>query len=235
MATKENGDGFEVADDGEVDTKVKTRIINARQRVDDREDYLYVKAPVEQNLSVNQAEQDVYWGMIVKQFLRTIGPILRAEDLGDLAEKYREGVNLGSVELVPRNTEAVPFEQYVRSDIPDVQFKLRHGIPESVQMPEPVAREFVGLQSILETDPVLSETWVIHDHNGDPVQTRDERPVPKHIYERAVTAADDFLQQVGIGAEIEKSGSDIIRNFDMSGEEPRAEYGTGEYDSNPNI
>lgn len=198
---------LEVQDDGTVDQRIKKRIIDARQRVDDREDYLYVEAPVEEGKTANGIQQDIYWGMVVKQFLRSIEPLLRSDEIEDSDEYYR-AVSLGSVQLVPRDTERYPFQQYATGGLSEQRFKVTYDLPRSVELPEPETVPFVGLKSVIETDGVVSQTWTIETNSWtDPanqgvIQTADERPVPKRIYENAVREADEFLQQAGIGLEI---------------------------------
>lgn len=199
--SREDGQTYEVQDEGEVDTKIKKRIIDARNRVDEREDYLYVQAPVEEGLTVNSAQQDIYWGMMVKQFLRTIEPILRAEEI-DQSQEYYERKPLGSVRLVPRNAAGIPFEEYVRADVAPVEFKVRYGIADHATLPESTTEPFVGLKSVIETNGVVQEEWTVELADGDVVQTGDEQAVPKEVYETALREADEFLQQAGIGIEI---------------------------------
>lgn len=202
------GEGAEVRDEGNVDTKVKNRILDARKRVDDREDYLYVQAPVEDGMAASQVQQDLYWGMVVKQYLRTIEPLLESKEVDEDSEYYRRA-DLGNVRLVPRNTDNYPFEQYATGSLSEEAFKTQHDLPRSVSLPEPKRIGFYGLKSVIETDGVVSETWTIETNSwSDPdqqgvIQTRDERVVPKKIYENAVRTADKFLQEVGIGVELE--------------------------------
>lgn len=203
----EDDRSLEVQDDGTVDQRIKKRILDARQRVDDREDYLYVEAPVEDSKTANTVQQDVYWGMVVKQFLRTIEPLLRSDDI-DRADDYYHTVALGNVQLVPRSTENYPFEKYATGTIGEQAFKMQYNLPRSVSLPEPKTEPFVGLKSVIETDGIVCATWTIETNSWtDPsnqgiIQTADERPIPKHIYENAVREADEFLQQSGIGLEI---------------------------------
>lgn len=199
--TREDGQTYEVRDDGEVDTMIKKRIIEARDRVRQREDYLYVKAPVEDGLTANRNQQDIYWGMMVKQFLRTIRPLLRAEEVKQ-SRKYYQDVELGSVQLVPRNSGDIPFEEYARSEVSPVEFKTRYDIAGHATLPEPTRRSFIGLQSVIETSGVVRETWTVELADGDVIQTVDEKPVPKDIYETALWEADEFLQEAGIGLDV---------------------------------
>jgi len=74
--------GNRVADDeGDVDTKIKTRILKNRKRIDDAEEALFVEAVTDPNIRLAPEERILTWGTVVKQFLRTIEPILRDEDV----------------------------------------------------------------------------------------------------------------------------------------------------------
>jgi len=205
MARAQETERYEVQDDGDVSSRLKRRIIDARQRVDDTEHYLYVEAPVEENKHVNNVQQDIYWGMIVKQFLRTIGPILRTDDLNETADstEYYEDVELGTLTLVPQDTEAVPFREYIQSGMTATQFRLRYGINDTADLPEPKGVEFTGLKEIMQSDGTVRESWSVVMEDGSLVQTQAEQAIPKQVYERAITEADDFLQQAGIGIEID--------------------------------
>lgn len=203
MAAKQNGDtAFEVPDDGDIDRSFKQRIINALNRVDEREDYLYVQAPVEDGMHANHIEQDLYWGMVVKQFLRSIEQLLRSDEIGPASHYYRE-VYLGEVELQPRNTEEVPFQDHLHGNQSPVGFRLRYGLAETADLPEPVTESFRGLRSIIESDGVVSHTWAVPMEDGSVVTTTDQQPIPKIVYERAVRNGVEFLQKVGVGIDID--------------------------------
>lgn len=196
-----------VQDDGTVDQKLKKRILDTRRRVDEREDYLYVQATVDANKHIEPAEQDVYWGMVVKQYLRTIEPLLQEESVSE-ANKFYDDIPIGEVTLVPRDTERYPFQSVAAGDVSPMRFKIQYGLPRAVELPEPETVEFRGLKSVIERGPMVGRTWEVEtDVYSDPaeggvVRTSDQRPIPKQIYEDAVRAADRFLQQAGIGLEI---------------------------------
>jgi len=199
---------LEVQDDGGVDQRVKKRILDARKRVDDREDYLYVQAPVEEGLNASPVEQDLYWGMVVKQYLRTIEPLLSDEEVSEAQKYYREEV-IGTVELIPQDTDRYPFSLVATGQMDEQAFKTQYGLPRTAELPQPKKEPFVGLESVLETKGVVSETWSVETTSwSDPgtagvIQTSAESVVPKQVYEKAVRKADAFLQQAGIGLDIQ--------------------------------
>lgn len=229
-----------VQDDGTVDKKLKDRIINARERVDDREDYLYVQATVDANKHIEPAEQTVYWGMVVKQYLRTIEPLLNEETVSE-ADKFYTAISIGEVTLLPQDTPQYPFSAVARGDIEPMQFKIQYDLPRSVELPEPKTVEFEGLQSVIERGPMIGETWEVETNvysdprEGRVVRTQDQRPIPKQIYEDAVRIADRFLQQAGIGLELGVDGQPAIGSFDQSGDEPSSTGSTAQVTDSPDL
>lgn len=204
----EDSPGQKVLDEeGTVDQKVKQRILQARQRVDDREDYLYIEAPVEDGKSISDLQQVIYWGVAVKQYLRAIEPLLRSDDVSKANEYYKEK-SLGSVKLTPKDTDRYPFSKVVSGEIDPMQFKIQHGLERGVSLPYPVTKFFVGLEDIIEAGQTVSKTWQVKTGAfSDPqangvVVTKDERPIPKPIYESAVREADAFLQQAELGVNV---------------------------------
>jgi len=204
MSKNQDTNTAAVKDEGTVDERVKQRILDARQRVDEREDYLYVQAPVEEGLSASPGEQDLYWGMVVKQFLRTIKPLLSNAHF-DHAKRYAEEIRIGSMDFVPQDTDKYPFSQVAREQIDPQTFKTKFGLPQTADLPETKYMTFHGLESVLQTEGVERRVWTIETgswsdpENAGVIQTANEQVVPKKIYEQALTHADEFLQRAGIG------------------------------------
>jgi hypothetical protein len=69
----------------------------------------------------------------------------------------------------------------------------------------------------------------------EPIRVSRIARVPRDIIDEAVTAMENFCRDLGIDMDLEDRGTDIIRHFDMSGEEPSAEHGRAEYDGSPDI
>jgi len=237
----ENGAPQEVIDEeGDVDKAIKRRIIQARERVDETEMALYRDAEIEPNVNLNQFEKIHIYATTVKQFLRRIEPLLRSKNIPNNAHYYTE-IEIGKVELVPPETKGYNFPVVAHSDRSEKQLRRMLDLPRGVNLPEPIPIPFNGLRTVIERDPVVSNTWEVcvsregARPNWGFVYPQTQQPVRKRIYEDAVRKADMFLQNAGIGLDMDTKGTDIIRNFDMSGEEPQAEYGTGDYDANPDI
>lgn len=208
MSTESDTPGKKVLDEeGTVDQKVKDRILKARQRVDDREDYLYIEAPVDNDKSVDELEKVVYWGMVVKQYIRSIKPLLTSEDVNQSYE-YAVEEPIGTIMFYPRDTDGIPFSQLRHGDINTFRFKKQHNLPADVTLPTPAERAIVGLTDVLRLDTTVSHTWTVqagqfnHPDAGGVIRITDEKPVPKHLYEKAVELADEFLQQAGVGLNV---------------------------------
>lgn len=207
--SRDNQDGYgkEVQDDGTVDRKLKDKIIEARQRIDAREDFLYVEAPVDNAYQIGEHDQDKMWGMVVKQFLRKIKPLLQSDEI-TTDRDYYEGVELGEIQLIPRDVRGYPFSQVATGAMDGETFKLQYDLPRDVELPKVEVVEFHGLKSVLKRDPVVSKEWVVQadawnapGQNGV-IRTGDAQAIPREIYEEAIFEADKSLQEAGIGLEL---------------------------------
>jgi len=110
-------------------------------------------------------------------------------------------VKLGSVKLVPPNTDDIPFREYATGAWTANEFAMEYGLSVHGDLPDPVEEPFRGLGELMNRDAVVSHTWTVRTDSGV-VRTTDEKAIPKEIYERAVSHADDFLPSVGLGIEI---------------------------------
>lgn len=229
-----------VDEDGDVDKALKRRIIQARERVDETELALYRDAEIEPDVALSEVQKVHIYGTTVKQFLRRIEPLLRTANVPD-NEKYYKSIELGEITLIPPDTNGYQFSLVASTDMSDHELRKRIGLPNGVELPEPEVVEIAGLEAIIESDTVLSKQWEIcvakagAPPNWEYEYPLAQQPIPKRIYEEGMRKADMFLQNAGIGLETDTKGSEIIRNFDQSGDEPSAEYGTGDYDANPDI
>lgn len=193
---------FEVPDDGDIDALFKQEMMRSLRRVNDREDYLYTEVPVEEGKSASPTEQDVYWGVTIKQFLRQIEQLLRSDEI-EQAKQYYQEIEIGRVELVPRNTENAAFEDYANGVLREGEFRVRNNIMEQAELPQKEYEVFRGLKSVIDTTGVVSKEWRVPTKNGSVLATADEKAVPKKIYENAFREAIDFLGSIGIGFDVQ--------------------------------
>lgn len=224
--------------EGSVDQKLKTRIINARERVDEAEQAIFVEAATDPGISLSRDEQISVWGTVIRQFLRAIEPLLRDNDVKK-STKYYEEIEIGEEVLYPPPTDGYDFTLISQFD-DETNIRRALGLPRGVDLPEPKVIEFTGLKDIIETDGILSQQWLVKvDNSGPPpeheyVKPTVQRMVSKQIFENSVRQADQFLQQAGIGLDL-GGETPIIRGFDQSGDEPNADIDNGDYTGDPSI
>lgn len=196
-----------IDEEGSVDKAIKRRIIQARERVDETELALYRDATVDPNVSIGEAEKVHIYGTTVKQFLRRIEPILASETIEDSAHYYEEKT-IDTITLVPPDTGGYQFS-LVATDMGERELRKAIGLPRGVDIPQPETVEINGLEDVIEMDTVIYRQWtVVVENEGSPpnwkrVHPSVQRPLPKRVYEEAIRDADGFLQQAGIGVEID--------------------------------
>lgn len=198
-------------DENTVDRKIKNQILELRKVIDDDERRLYVDRMAEHpEYGRMQADRD--WGVSVRQYLRGIKRLWADDESVPIknVNHYWQEIPLhdSQEELYPPDTDGYRFSLVEYEDQYSEQ-ALREaiGLDARVPLPEPHTVEFRGLQSVLGRDRI-EHTWAIKvDASGPPrkheiVRTSVAMPVPKYILENAVEAADNFLQQAGLGFDV---------------------------------
>lgn len=197
-------------EDGVVDKKTKEQILTLRKQVDDDERMLYVERMSDPQNSLSVAEANEYWGISVRQYLRGIKRLWN--DKGDIhiknVDHYWKQVELGTEKLVPPDKAGYPFSVVDKADdYSPAELKQYLGLPRRATLPEPQIARFLGLSSVLN-ESRLTHQWVVKTSMEGPPPMHEtvtlsvEMPVPKHILENAVEAADNFLQQAGVGFDV---------------------------------
>lgn len=206
----DNEKGEQVQDDGSVDQKIKNRIISARNRVDEDEQYLYVHVPADRRAHLNGIDRHNAWATSVRQYIRAIRPLLTSDRIERSTFYYHE-VPLGVVEVVPPDKGGIEWSKFAQDDADEFKLKRSMGLPPNFDPPEAKEAKFTGLKDVLDRRGIHL-TWSIDKKPGyasfqDKSQVRLEvsRPIPKWVLEESVSRADEFLQQAGVGLEI---GSD---------------------------
>jgi len=213
----DSDDGMQVIDDGTVDTKFKNRIVNARKRVDDREDDIFVRAPLSGTVGGRQ-ELVQLWGTTVRQYLKTIEPILRSGEIAR-SDYYYNNIEIANEVVYPPDGETpvstrngsetwdIEWSKYYRDDFDPFRAmggNLKAG--PGFEPPEPRKITLHGLKDVIETEQIHVE-WSVPLNSGEPfgdvAKPSVTYPVKKQWLEVAIRAADQFLQEeANIGLEI---------------------------------
>lgn len=193
------------------DKNIKQQVLKLRSVIDDDERRLFVdRRRNDPEYSWPQAEQD--WGVSIRQYLRSIKRLW--PDDADVPvqgkDYYWEQVPLSQDErLYPPDTNGYRFSLVEHRDSFTTDRELREaiGVGARGDIPEPQLVSFKGLSSVLNRNRI-DHTWAITtDRQGPPPSHNTETvsvsmPIPKHILENAVEAADNFLQQAGLGFDV---------------------------------
>jgi len=197
-------------EEGVVDRKTKEHILSLRMQVDEDERSLYVEKASDPDYNLTVAEANQYWGISIRQYLRGIKRLWsNGENVDGVrnVERYWEEMKIGEERLVPPDKAGYQFSLVDTGQYGDLELKQRLGLPRESELPEPVVKEFYGLNSVLNQNRI-EQTWVVKTNMQGPPPEHESvvlhrvLPLPKHILENAVEVADNFLQQAGLGFEI---------------------------------
>jgi len=204
---------FEVSDDEDiVDRHIKKEVLNLRDQINTDEREVYSERMADPEINYTRQDANLHWAIPVRQYLRSIKRLWTEDTEVQGATYYWEELDLGSIELVPPDTDTYSFSR-IRSDGDEMKLKRILGMHANAELPEIREHDFIGLNDVLKTE-LLSEMWEITvDPTGPPpqqetVQVSRAQPIPKHIMENAVEAADAFLQQADLGLDIEVAQND---------------------------
>lgn len=206
-----------------VDQKIKSRIIETRKRVAKREDDIFVGASLTPDVRLSKAQSVNIWSTTVRQFLRSIEPLLKSPEVED-SEYYYNGYAIYENMLYPPDgeTAVVTQDNGTETTTEEIHWSLHYDeqfskkdlgngdnlFSKSFEPPEPKPLELHGLKSIIETE-IITQEWNVRLNPGAPpaepayiAKPRINRPLQKSTLEQAVRVADEFLQKAGIGLEI---------------------------------
>lgn len=195
-----------VDESGTVNQKHKEQILLARNRIDEREDAMFTGPLIDPAIGegITHHERVKAMGRTVRMLIRRLRPLLVRETV-EGAEEYAEAVELGSMTLYPPDSDGIPFSALVHDDIDGKPFRRQYGLPKGVDLPRPVGKDFNGLLSLLGVPDEIAYEWRVKTKTGkrvgpdDIIVLQEAQPIPMHILERGVMAADDFMQEAGIG------------------------------------
>ena len=214
MSIRENGnlfeDDIEVADDENyTDKKIKNRLLNTRELLIEAKTELETKRLIEPDVEYGDFEAYAAWANLIQSYFYELGVLLNHPDVPQ-AQKYREDIELGSVTIIPQDTQGIPFSNIVYETISeDDIIQSSSELGRGCDLPKPKTRTFTGLMDIARTDIILEERWMVtaNPRKSKPNQTRIEvvgqQPVPKEMFQKALVESDQFLQNVGIGLDIQ--------------------------------
>jgi hypothetical protein len=221
-------DGAQVIDEeNRISNRLKDRILDARDRVAEREDDIFVGAKLNGNVALQPGEPanaqltDI-WATTVRQYLKTIEPLLRSEEIED-AHYYYEELPIvdthitptdGETVIIPKHPSKSKYTEHIRwslfYDNSVSNTKLVRGSSKfgsHFEPPEPRRFTIRGLKDLID-QPTTTFTWNVEldpDKFGPQLEiARPQRAVTlRHEWlEMAVRKADQFLQNAGIGLEV---------------------------------
>lgn len=199
-----------VDESGAVNQKHKEAIIEARNRIDQREDAMFTGPLIDPAIGegITDRERVKAMGRTVRMLIRRLRPLL-VRDTVEGAEQYAKEAELGDMVLSPPDKDGIPFSELVYQDIDEQAFRQAYGLPREADLPQPVGKEFKGLLSLLSAPDEISHTWRVQTERGPDARANDiltlraSSPIPMHILENAVMACDDFMQEAGIGVKLD--------------------------------
>lgn len=214
----ENGESYleddlEVSDEEKYsDKKIKKRILNTRELLIHTKNKLETERLVEPEVDYSEFEAFAAWANLVQSYLYELGILLNNEDV-PRAKHYRDNLDLGTVQIIPENTDGIPFSTIVYEDIDaeDIIHQSRR-LQRGCELPEPVTVAIEGLMDVAETDLVIERQWVVTANpqaarpNQDRITVVGRQPVPEKVFQKALVKSDLFLQNAGIGLDLSDSG-----------------------------
>jgi len=222
MSSDENPpDGAQVIDDeNRIDKRLKDRILDARDRVAENEDAVFVKSALDDDVQRTRGQLVAVWGTSVRQYLKTIEPLLRSDEISRAGYYYTD-LEIIDKWVYPPDGETVviegqdtytahinwsPFYDEHTESFPIIRDSNLFG--RGFEPPEPKKVELHGLKSIIETKAIV-KSWRVplqprtHFSETSPVAKPEyKEPLSKQTLEYAVRKADEFLHQAGIGLEV---------------------------------
>jgi hypothetical protein len=220
----ENNTG-RVLDDGQIDKRLKDRILDARDRVAGREDDTFVGARLTGDVKLSHSQLVGIWATSVRQFLRTIEPLLRSDEIENSRHYYHEipiyedtlrppdgetvVLTTGTKDGVEENTEQIRWSLFYNDNISNRKLTRENSLFDSgFEPPEPQPIKLRGLKSIIEQD-LISANWdVVLNPDSPPAEKTHiakpeiSQPLGKPTLEYAVRKADEFLHDAGISPDV---------------------------------
>jgi len=110
MSSDENPEGAQVIDEeNRIDKRLKDRILDARDRVAENEDAVFVKSALDDDVQRTREQLVAIWGTSVRQYLKTIEPLLRSDEISRADYFYSE-LSIIDKWIYPPDGETTVFE-----------------------------------------------------------------------------------------------------------------------------
>lgn len=226
MSSDENNTG-RVLDDGQIDKRLKDRILDARERVAGREDDTFVGARLDGEVRLSHSQLVGIWATSVRQYLRAIEPLLRSDEIENSRHYYRElpiykdtlrppdgettVLTLGSnnSDGVEEDVKQIPWDLFYNEEISNRELTTDYDlISAGFEPPAPEPVTLQGLKSVIEKDVISAEWGVVLNPDSSPAEQTHiakpqiAQPLSKSTLEYAVRKADEFLHNAGISPDI---------------------------------
>ena len=194
-------------EEGNVDEKIKTIVLQSRERIDRLEEGVFIEAATDPQIQIPYPQQVSMWGMAVKQYIRNIEPLLKSPEIAQ-SQRYYEEIDLGTIEFIPPDTEYRDYSLVAHDGYSDIELKQILNLPRAADLPEVRTESIQGLSSIIELPAQMTQRWRVlisdpgspRDRKYDPLEVT--KPIPKHTYEKAVREANEFLHNAGVGMDV---------------------------------
>jgi len=211
-----------IDEENRISNRLKDRILDARERVAEREDDIFVGAPLNGDVAYSERQLTKMWQTTVRQYLKTIEPLLRSEEIEDAHYYYKE-LPLVDTTLKPLDGETlivyndtdkdpeskeIAWSMFYQEDVSEMQILRGNSMfGTDFEPPEPKRFTLTGLKDVLDKhETTLTWNVVLNpDKFGPDLKfARPSRTVTlrRDWLETAVRKADQFLQNAGIGLEV---------------------------------
>lgn len=221
--TRKDDDHKQVDDeDRTVDRKIKDAILDARNRVEEREDQVFVQSPLDPEIQgISRGDQVQIWETTVNQYLTRIEPLLKSDEIERSNHYYRE-VKIADRPVYPRDGET-PVVHKNETTKEDIQWSLLQSdqlskldlvtqsdtFGRGIEPPEEKRFTVTGLKEVIEKPQQVFQWEVALNPDEIGPAKKIARPVvqaslSKDELKLAVRLADEFLQEhAGIGVKMD--------------------------------
>jgi hypothetical protein len=224
---------------------------------DELAEYQLLFARNELSNELSEGEIHRSYHQLVSGLAQLLMPYLRDDGIQS-ARHYWERVKLGEFDIDPPSAIHQPDQMDVAGALGGDGLGAV-ALADPRNSVEPKHYEVYGLQDFMGAEPEWTEEWSVmvgpeispadlrqqitedgvrvldRRHRNEPIRVERIARVPMGIVTEAATQLEHFIRDLGLDVDLQDQGTDIIRNFDMSGDTPQADYGQAEYSGDPEI